>query len=63
MKKKQKERCLVENYNESSKSGKFLTFRNLDLTSFERRLINHLTPSAIKKLKLEQFVSCRHFIF
>ena len=38
--------------NISSKSGKFTTFKNLDLTAFGGRLINHLTPSATRNLKL-----------
>ena len=37
--------------NLSSKSGKIYTFKNLDLTPFGGRLINHLTPSATRKLK------------
>ena len=38
--------------NISSKSGKLTTFKNLDLTPFGGRLVNFLTPSATRKLKL-----------
>ena len=41
----------------SSKSGKFTTFKNLDLTPFGGRLINQLTPSATKKLKRTRTIS------
>ena len=37
--------------NPSNKSGKIYTFKSLDLTPFGGRLINHLTPSATRKLK------------
>ena len=42
--------------NISSKSGKFTIFKNLDLTAFGGRLINHLTPSATSKLKLTRTI-------
>ena len=38
--------------NISSKSGKLTTFKNLDLTHFGGRLMNHSTTSATRKLKL-----------
>ena len=38
--------------NISSKCGKRTTFKKLDLLPFGGRLINHLTPSATRKLKL-----------
>ena len=43
--------------NISSKCGKFTTFKNLDLTPFGGRLINHFTPSATRKLKLTRTIS------